>query len=297
MNASRRGSDVATSSPPLHQAGDQEPAVPGDSDPPGDGPRPTGERRAPLLKAMRLIEWMIDAEQSSYGVREIAQGLGIPPSTAHRLLSMLEEAEVVEPEDGSGRYRFSLGYYRLAWRLVATQFPVNQVAVAGCRALADETGESVYLGLYDDRARTFMYAESFESRNPVNYVMAKFERHPLYPGAGGLAILPFLPPEEQEAVIEELPLVKITDRTVTDITQIRADLQEIREQGYVISVGRRIVGGAGVGAPLWGPDGKVFGCVVLALPEQRFIYYDPHELGRKVSAAALAISSQVQVSG
>ena len=260
-------------------------------------PRQPGERRAPLLKAMRLIEWMTDAEQPSYGVREIAQALGIPPSTAHRLLSMLEEADVVEVEEASGRYQFSLQYYRLACRLAATQYPFKQVAIAGCRDLADDTGESVYLGLYDPRARTFMYVESFESRNPVNYVMAKYEKHPLYPGAGGLSILPFLPIDEQEEILGGLSLEKITDRTITDLTQIRSDLREIREQGYVISIGRRIIGGAGVGAPLYGPDGRIFGTVVIALPEQRFLQHDAHELGRKVAAAANAISSQVRMDG
>lgn len=255
------------------------------------------ERRAPLLKAIRLIEWMIDAEQPSYGVREIAQALSIPPSTAHRLLSMLEEADVVEVEEATGRYGFSMRYYRMSCRLAATQHPFNQVLKTGCRQLADDTGESVYLAVYDARERTFMYMESFESRNPVNYVMAKYEEHPLYPGAGGLSILPFLPPDEQEAVLSKLSLEKVTDRTITDLAQIRSDLQEIRKRGYATSVGRRIIGGAGVGAPLYGPDGRIFGGVVLALPEQRFLQYDADELGRTVAAAAAAISAQVQMGG
>jgi DNA-binding IclR family transcriptional regulator len=265
---------------------------------PGKPPAsPPGERRAPLLKAIRLIEWMTDAEQPSYGVREIAQSLSIPPSTAHRLLSMLEEADVVEVEEATGRYRFSMRFYRMSCRLAATQYPVNQVAKAGCRQLADKTGESVYLAVYDARERTFMYVESFESRNPVNYVMAKYENHPLYPGAGGLSILPFLPPDEQEAVLSKLSLDKVTDRTVTDPAQIRAVLQEIRERGYVVSFGQRIIGGAGVGAPLYGPDGNIFGGVVLALPEQRLLQYDQHELGRTVAAAAASISAQSRWGG
>jgi DNA-binding IclR family transcriptional regulator len=274
--------------------------LPSPGQPAPSAPRPLEqdrERRAPLLKAIRLIEWMIDAEQPSYGVREIAQALSIPPSSAHRLLSMLEEADVVEVEGATGRYRFSMRYYRMSCRLAATQYPVNQVAKAGCRQLADDTGESVYLGVYDARGRTFMYVESFESRNPVNYVMAKYERHPLYPGAGGLSILPFLPPDEQEVILSELSLEKVTDRTITDLAQIRSDLAEIRKQGYAISVGRRIIGGAGVGAPLYGPDGKIFGGVVLALPEQRFLQYDVAELGQTVAAAAAAISAQVQMGG
>jgi len=279
-----------TGSQPLSPADQSAPLAPG-------ALQQDRERRAPLLKAIRLIEWMIDAEQPSYGVREIAQALSIPPSTAHRLLSMLEEADVVEVEEATGRYRFSMRYYRMSCRLAATQYPVNQVAKAGCRQLADDTGESVYLGVYDARDRTFMYVESFESRNPVNYVMAKYEKHPLYPGAGGLSILPFLPLDEQEAILDKLSLEKVTDRTITDLAQIRSDLQEIRKRGYVTSVGRRIIGGAGVGAPLYGPDGRIFGGVVLALPEQRFLQYDADELGRTVAAAAAAISAQVQMGG
>jgi DNA-binding IclR family transcriptional regulator len=205
-------------------------------------------------------------------------------------LVTLEDAGVVEGDRAESRYRFSLHYFRLACRLAATMLPVYEVALPACRRLAAQTAESVYLGLYDAPTRSFMYVEDIQSTNPVNYVMAKYESHPLYPGAGGVSILAFLPWTEIDEILSETTLSKVTERTVTDRVAVREELARIRDRGYVVSQGQRIRGGCGVGAPIFGVDGSVFGNIVVALPEERLTQYDTHELGSWVMAAARDVS-------
>jgi DNA-binding IclR family transcriptional regulator len=236
---------------------------------------------------MRLIEFMAAENKASYGVRELAQEMGIAPSSIHRLLNMLQQAGVVVVED-SGRYGFSLRFFALASQVSHLRYPLFQVALRHCQELATSTGESIYIGMYDRESRQFMYTESVRSRNPINYTMPKFHLMPLYPGAGGVSILAFLPRAEQDLALAEMQVYKVTDRTVTDRDEIDRLLAEVRAKGYAISVGRRIVGGAGVGAPLIGPDGRVQGNIVIAMPEARFRDYDPDELGRQVMATAEA---------
>lgn len=268
---------------------------------PGDGgtaepslPVRPNDRRTPLLKAVRVIEWMADSVQPSYGVREVAQGIGMAPSTTHRLLNMLEEAGLVDTDE-TGRYSFSLRFVGLATRLSQVRHPLFQEALRRCRVLADETGESIYIGMYEAKTQHFMYTECIESRNPITYTMPTFRMMPLYPGAGGASILAFLPRDEQEAVLANLPLTRVTDRTLTDRRQIRKFLDATADQGFVVSVSQRIPGGAGVGAPLFGPDGSVQGNVVMALPEDRLARYHANELGRAVKAAADSSSSAAMV--
>jgi DNA-binding IclR family transcriptional regulator len=250
----------------------------------------TRSKREPLIKAFQIIAWMTEMGKASYGVREISSGLDLPPSTVHRTLTMLEEAEVLAIDRTDGRYRFSLAYFRLACRLAASRFAVYDVALPACRRLAARSNESVYMGLYDAPTRSFVYLEHIPSSNPVNYVMAKYESHSLYPGAGGVAILAFLPWSEIDEVLGDLPLREVTDRTVTDPVAIREELERIRARGYVVSAGQRIKGGCGIGAPVFGIDGKVFGNIVVALPEERLLICDVGELGGWVKDAAREVS-------
>lgn len=259
---------------------------------PVDGGRSTrsNDRRTPLLKAVRVIEWMADTVQPSYGVREIAQGIGMAPSTTHRLLNMLEEAGLLDTEE-AGRYCFSLRFVGLATRLSQVRHPLFQEARRCCRKLADESGESIYIGMYEAKTHQFMYTECIESRNPITYTMPTFRMMPLYPGAGGVSILAFLPSDEQQEVLTDLPLTRVTDRTITDRRQVRKFLDTTAGHGFVVSVSQRIPGGAGVGAPLFGPDGSVQGNIVMALPEDRLARYEANELGRAVKAAADSASA------
>ena len=65
------------------------------------------ERRSPVTKAIQMLAWMAESDEQSWGIRQAARGLDVPPSTAHRTFAMLESAGAVVSDEG-GRYRFSL---------------------------------------------------------------------------------------------------------------------------------------------------------------------------------------------
>jgi IclR family acetate operon transcriptional repressor len=248
------------------------------------------ERRVPLLKAMRIIEWIATSDQSSWGVRELARALDMAPSTAHRLLAMLEEASIVESDESTGRYCIALDFFRLASR-IALKLPIRDTAARYLRDLADRTGEAVYLARYDARKKAFMYVDYVKSRHPLRYEMALYEWLDLRVGAGGLGILSFLPAQEIDSVLRQPKPPKLTSRTITERRLIEAELARIREQGYVVSLGRRIVGAVGIAAPIFGSLSRVLGVVVLALPESRFPDYDVERLGHDVVNTAHAVST------
>lgn len=256
-----------------------------------DQPREV-RRRNPLLKAMRTLNWMVDSGESSWGIREVARALDMPPSTAFRTISLLEEADIVKGDPETGRYQFTLDFYRLASR-AALGFPLREAALPQLEELADATGEAAYLGVYDRGRRKMMYIDGLDTRHPVQYVLTRFEWTALYAGAGGMGILPFLPEEERERVLRDTTLQRITDRTITSRAELRKEIATIREQGYCISVGRRIPGAAGVSAAIRGPDDSVIGVIVLAFPESRLPDYDAHDLGQRVAAAARATSERL----
>jgi DNA-binding IclR family transcriptional regulator len=235
---------------------------------------------------------MVESDQSTWGVREVARALQMPPSTTFRTLALLEEAGIMRGDPQTGQYEFTLDFYRFAAR-AALEVPIRAAALPQMRALARRTGEAVYLGLYDSNRRQMMYVEGLDTVHPVQYVLTQFEWIDLYAGAGGMGILPFLPEDDRENVLRHTRLKRITDRTITNRAELRAEIEEIRRQGYCISVSQRIPGAAGVSAPVFGPDHALIGVIVLALPESRLPNYDPHDLGRQVAKAARSASERL----
>ena len=65
-------------------------------------------------RALRVLE--ILADQGARGVTEIADELGVHKSTAFRLISVLEDHQLVEQVEDRGRYHLGFGIVRLAAR-------------------------------------------------------------------------------------------------------------------------------------------------------------------------------------
>jgi DNA-binding IclR family transcriptional regulator len=103
---------------------------------------------------------------------------------------------------------------------------------------------------------------------------------PLHVGAAPRALLAY----DSEAEIRRYltnagPLEQFTDKTLTEIDDVVADLRESRERGYVISDEDVTPGVAALGAPLFGHagDGKPLAAISVAglVPQ---VLGDKHEL-------------------
>ena len=238
---------------------------------------------------MTILEWAATSEQSSWGVREIGRGIGLAPSSVYRILAMLGEVGVVQREDETGRYSLTLNFFQLASR-IAAKVPVRETAAKYLRALADSTCESVYLARYGPEQQAFMFVDHIPATHPLRYEMPLYEWMDLRVGAGGLGILAFLRPEERRAVLDLPGPTKLTDFTVTDRDLLTAELDRFREQGYAVSVGRRVSGVAGIAAPIVNSGEEVVGAMVLAMPEPRFADFDLSALTESVVVTAQAVS-------
>jgi DNA-binding IclR family transcriptional regulator len=255
----------------------------------------TSEPRNPIRKALSILRYMIEAPDDTgvYGVREIGSALGLAPSTVHRSLrSLLEEGLVEEDEEGGG-YRVGLGFMRLAFE-ATRRYPMWRHALSALRRLESETSETVLLGVYDPLRMQMMVAAAVESSSPVRYVVDLSGRWvPLHAGASGQAILAFLAPDERERVLAAHPPERLTESTITDRDELERELAVVRERGYAVSRGQRLVGAAAIAAPVLGPDGRVIGDVVLTMPEYRLTDERVESFHELVVACARSISEEL----
>lgn len=251
---------------------------------------PPVKRRHPVATAIAILELLATSEQASWGVREIARALALPPSSVFRVLTMLRDVRVLQRDGESGRYSITMNFFQIASR-VASKMPVREAAGEYLRQLAEASGESVYLARYGAEHQRFMFVDHFPSKHPLRYELPLYEWMDLRVGAGGLGILAFLSPERVESILELPGPTKLTELTVTDRDRLRAELACFRAQGYVVSVGRRVAGVAGIAAPVIDTGGQVLGAVVLAMPESRIPEGGLNPLIEQVTCTAQAINA------
>ena len=56
------------------------------------------ETRNPVARAFTVLHWMADAEGTAWGLREIATGVAMHPSTLYRVLSHLQEGGIIQQD-------------------------------------------------------------------------------------------------------------------------------------------------------------------------------------------------------
>ena len=199
----------------------------------------------------------------------MAVGLGLSPSTAHRLLSELVKADFVKHNADTSRYSLSLEFIRLA-HLTIAQVSIEQVAITHMRRLTNACNETALLGVYDRMRQEMMFLAIVESSHPLRYSIEINKWLPVYVGASGLAIMAYLSDGEISAIIERTRLAPVTSRSITERYRLESEIQNIRNRGYAVTQGQRTPDAVGLGAPIFGSNGEVVGDICLTIPENRF---------------------------
>ena len=181
-------------------------------------------------RAAELLEAVARAPEPETAP-ELADACGLNRSTAWRILATLEHHGLVERDPDSNRY--SLGFAVLRLAAAAGHEPLVRLAHPVLRRLADATGETVNLAVA--RRLELVYADQVQAR----HVMApNWLGHPvpLHATSTGKAFLAALPADELDTIVRA-GLERFTDTTITTPRALRAELDDVREQGYAVSHG------------------------------------------------------------
>jgi DNA-binding IclR family transcriptional regulator len=218
---------------------------------------------------LKALTWIVEERSKDVGVRELATGLKVSPSTAHRLLKDLAHAEFVKQDEQMGRYSLSVEFVRLA-HLASAHLSLEQVALMHMRRLSDVCNETSLLGVYDGSRQEMVFMAMVESSHPLRYSIELNRWFPLHLGASGLAILAHLEEGQIASIVERAALEPATSASAVQPSRLGKELQAIRKNGYAVTHGVRTPGVVGLAAPVFGGDGEVIGTICLAIPETRF---------------------------
>lgn len=202
----------------------------------------------------------------SLGVTEISQELGYAKAVVHRILQAFKAKGYVEVDEKTRRYSLGPNAVFLGLRYL-DRLDVRSVARDALHDLSDATNETAALSIRFGDER--VYVDQVNPHRDIQMVVQLGKPFPLHAGASSRAFLAYLPQEEQDRYLATSELAPVTDKTMTNPSQIRDELGRIRARGWAVSIGESDPGTVAVAAPIFDRDGLT--AVMTACgPRERF---------------------------
>lgn len=243
-----------------------------------------------IKRAIQILNLYKDGERF-LGITEISRRLGLSKTTIFRVVRSLEaEGWLVQGSDSS---KYRLGYEILAVASsVCRQDEWKDIALEVMTNLKNIVDETVILSTYTVEAGVCI--EKVECANRIKLSSEVGQIIPLHAGATGKTLLAYLPPEEQERMLQK-ELKRYADRTVTDPDRLRSQLREIREQGYAITYSESNQGAMGLGVPIFDRHGKLLYALSMAGPLERMEQKGVQFLKENIMQAAARMTSMLHM--
>ncbi|WP_290969455.1 IclR family transcriptional regulator [Herbaspirillum sp.] len=235
-----------------------------------------------LTRAMQLLELLAEDDEG-FRLVDIAAHSGLSSSTAHRLLTTMEQRQFVQFDRETNLWHVGVRCFSVG-AAFARRRRITPVALPIMRRLRDHTGESINLGIAD--LGDIVFVSQVESREQMRAIGKQGFRAPLHSTAMGLAILAAMPEDDVLQYLRTYGLPKLTNNTIARASRLHETLVEIRRAGYAVDDEQNAVGLCCVAAPIYDEQGLPFGAISLVGPTLRMKCADFSELGATVRAAA-----------
>lgn len=220
---------------------------------------------AAMSRVLRLFD-ILAREPGGLTLSQASEALDTPKSTILASLRALTTDGFLLA-DGPA-YRLGPAAFRLAATILSSSGGADNVRYY-LRELARSTRESVGYAIADWEIGQAIYIDAVNSTQPVHYAMRAGIRAPLYASAAGRVLLAFARETQRSTYFMRAKLRPLTDKTKTDLADINAHLEEVRQLGYCASFGEMLKDTAAIAVPVFNAAGEVTGALMIAAPLDR----------------------------
>lgn len=238
-----------------------------------------------VQRALHILKALGNMNNKS-SLAEISDHVGLPPSTVHRLLSALKEANFVSQDEGTNKYY--LGPALISLGIEAGNYlDIRKSAYPILERLANETEEDSYLSMPDGNYGIII--ESVAGPHPLKIIGPPQSRVPLHAGAARKILLAY----QSDDFIHDYvynKLKQVTGQTITNSRELLKHLKEIKKNGYATSLGEHLKDASGVSAPVFDSMGNFIGGVGIMGPSIRMTLDKYPDLIKSVKKHALELS-------
>lgn len=211
-------------------------------------------------KAFRLLGALSESGEP-LGVSQLARTLGLGKSTVHGLVTTLEALGIIEPSNGSKRYRLGPGLYALASRS-AGQRDLRDLARPALERLASATEQTSFLGVPADDHVTIL--DLVHGRPTMSISAPIGSAIPLLAGAVGKAIVAAWDEGRRTEFFATTHLPAFTANSIRDAALYRQAIDAARAEGAATDIDEYVDGMRAAAAPIVGQGGQLVAIVWVA---------------------------------
>ncbi|RQO38696.1 IclR family transcriptional regulator [Variovorax sp. KBW07] len=216
-------------------------------------------------RSLRLLALLAN-EGRALTLAELAAQLGLPKGTAHRICTQLLATGFLARDVDERSFSVGPALRKLAFDTL------NHGVVRGLRhevlsELVRQVGETCNLTTLD--GAQVLYLDRVEAQWPLRLTLDVGSHVPLHCTASGKLFLALMPKKERDALIDRLPLERMTANTLTTADALRAECDAIAKGGYSRDREEFIAGLVAVAVPVRDAAGAVRAALAVHAPTAR----------------------------
>lgn len=242
-----------------------------------------------LTRGLQILQRLA---QSGGGVAltDLAQMVGLPNSTTHRLLGTLQAQGFVSQSPDLGLWRVGVEAFRTGNAFLAGR-DVTEQAHAHLHRLMEDAGETANLALFDGERAVFVH--QVECREMMRMIVRLGSAAPLHASGVGKAILAALPAEDVGRLLHSHGLARLTPHTLDTPARLAEELHASRARGFAIDDEEHAIGLRCAAAAVLDEHGAPLAAIsvsgpIARLPDERIV-----ALGALVARSAALITAEI----
>jgi IclR family acetate operon transcriptional repressor len=258
---------------------------PGGDQPPSRG---TGQVQS-LTRALRIMNAL--AEQAhGFTLSDLAHTVNLPTSTAHRLLTTLQNERYVRFDSERSVWMIGVQAFQVG-SVYARSRDLVSIARPYMRRLMEESGETANLAIID-RGEVIFLAQ-VECQKMMRAVAGPGGRAPLHCTGTGKAMLAWLPERESLDLLRSRAMHRETPNTVQAEAALVAALPEIRHRGYAVDDEENAIGLRCVASVIFDEHVRPLAGISISGPTARLTEARLPILGTNVAKIAAEITAEM----
>ena len=218
---------------------------------------------ASVDRAIDLL-FILESASRDMGITELSKLLGVQKSTVHNLVQTLLARDLVRQTDSG---RFTLGFRLMRLGTAALdRLDIRRLADPILKELALEANEYVLLAVLN-RGNVTIIDSVAPQRSSFIVPRIDFSQT-FHCSALGKIFLAYGSEEQQKLILQQ-DLMQFTSYTMVTDTDLTAEIDKIRRQGFAVSCNETIEGVTCIGAPIYNAHGKLEAAVSLSSSSAR----------------------------
>ena len=245
-------------------------------------------------RCLDIIEFLADNGKEA-SVTEISEGIGVAASTVYRQLVTLKSRGYVYQNSADSKYWLGLKLYSIG-SMIKQNIPLVNFIAPYADSVAEKYKLTVYVAVPDYSSdlcaqQAIIYKKSFSPmilRNEANVGQVMMS----HGAATGKCMMSYYPKALLDRYAQH-PLIKLTDKTITNWDAMMAEFDTIRSLGYALDSEEEAEGKTCVAVPLVDSNGEVIASISLSGPTRSLFKYPINEIVDDLNKAAEAVTKEI----